>query len=136
MGGWVRYLLDQLVVEGLLQKMVLFHVLDNARLLVQSRGRNQQGLQIHPLRLVMQHVRVHLKVLDLSNHIIKFAVTELRHVPPDFLSHHEEEVNHVLGLPAELLAQERVLWWWVSGWVVEFKEGGREAIKNRTAWVK
>lgn len=47
------HLLDELVVEGLLQEVVLLHVLDHARLLVERRCRDEQGLEVDTLLITV-----------------------------------------------------------------------------------
>src|SRR6516165_6433548 len=51
----------------------------------------------------------HVELVDPADHLGEFAEAELRHQLADFLSHKEEIIDDVLGLPGEALAQYRVL---------------------------
>src|SRR5437016_3239903 len=53
-------------------------------------------------RLNVEHVHV-------PDHVIHFAEPKLGHELPHLLGHKEEEIDHVLGLAGELLAQFRIL---------------------------
>lgn len=51
----------------------------------------------------------HLEHVRPPDHVINLAEAHGRHVLPRLLCHHEKVINHVLGLPRKLLAENRVL---------------------------
>ena len=53
--------------------------------------------------------RLYIEHVHTPDHVIHFAEAELGHELPHLLGHKEEEIDHVLGLASELLAQFRIL---------------------------
>mmetsp|Transcript_19513 Transcript_19513/g.65512 ORF Transcript_19513/g.65512 Transcript_19513/m.65512 type:complete len:933 (-) Transcript_19513:1998-4796(-) len=100
---------QELHVEAVWDAVVLLHHLVHGLVRVERlRGHEHRG-QVQGARLGVEAVRVDGEALGAANHLGEGAVPEARHVAPDLLGHHPEEVDHVLGLPGELLAELRVL---------------------------
>src|SRR6266567_4297058 len=51
----------------------------------------------------------HIEHVDAAHHLVDGAETKVRHVLPKLFRDEEKEIDHVLGLPFELLAQHRIL---------------------------
>ena len=99
---------NQLVVERFLQAMVL---LDRA---VASHARGhvrivKHGGKIQAAGFPVVNVAALGEAIDAAHHFIQLAETELRHDLPQVFGDIEEEIDHVLGLALEFLAQHGVL---------------------------
>src|SRR5437016_10658209 len=57
----------------------------------------------------MVNRRLNVEHVHAPDHVIHFAEPELGHELPHLLGHKEEEIDHVLWLPGEPLAQFRIL---------------------------
>ena len=71
--------------------------------IVENRGK------IDAPRLPVIDRRLHIEHVDAANHFIDGAETQIRHVLPHLFGDIEEEIDHVLGLALELLAQFGIL---------------------------
>ena len=69
----------------------------------------QDAAEIDALRLPVFDRLAHVEFVDLADHLAERAEAELRHQLAHFLGDEEEEVDHVLRLAGEALAQHRVL---------------------------
>ncbi len=100
--------LDQLSVERVVQAVVLRlraaapHVARHRRI-VEHRG------EIDPLRLPVLHVRALREAIHAANHFVDFSEAQFRHDQAQVFGNVEQEINHVLGLAREFLAQLRIL---------------------------
>mmetsp|Transcript_1742 Transcript_1742/g.4086 ORF Transcript_1742/g.4086 Transcript_1742/m.4086 type:complete len:476 (+) Transcript_1742:147-1574(+) len=110
-------LANDLHIKCLLQVVVLGNGLRHEDWLVRSNkgkrrvasnisSRNKDLAKVHKLSLVGtgDHLRVSLKHIRTANHLSHCANTHLRHVGSYLLSHHEQEVDHVLRFAEKLLA--------------------------------
>ena len=57
----------------------------------------------------MSNCRLHVQHVHAANHLIYFAEAELGHIFTNLFGHEEEEIDHVLGLACEFLAQLGIL---------------------------
>ena len=71
--------------------------------LVEDRG------EVEPLRLPVGDRGPRVEPVHLADHLVDRAETELRHQFAEFFGEHEEEVDDVLRLAGELLAELRIL---------------------------
>ena len=69
------------------------------------QDRREVDAAVAPLR----KRRVDVEQVDAADEIVESRDAELRHDPPRLLGDEEEEVDDVLGLAGELLAQVRIL---------------------------
>ena len=96
------------VIESLVQAMILRM---NAsprdargyRRIVENRGK------IKPLRLPVIDCLFGVEHVDAADHLVHRAESHLGHVLPNLLREEEEEIDHVLRLALESLAQLRIL---------------------------
>ncbi len=97
---------DELVVQGDVQAVILLlHIADRD---VRTGFRAvEHDRQIQTLRLPVMADVGEFEPLNLADHVVEFAVAQLGHVAANFLGDEEHEVDHVLGLAGEFLAQLR-----------------------------
>ena len=101
-------LLDQLVVHRAVEMVVLLLAIVDRDTL--ARGRLvQDAAEIDALRLPVLDRPAHVEFFDVPYHLVEAAEAKLRHQLAHFLGDKEEEIDHVLRLAGELLAQHRVL---------------------------
>ena len=99
---------DQFVIESLFESMILrlYAVAGNTagqRRIVENRRKiDASRLPVINRRLRVEHVHA-------TDHVVDLAEAQLRHVLPHLLGNKEEEIDYVLGLAGELLAQRRIL---------------------------
>ena len=100
---------DQLAVEDVVDLVVLLLAVVDAR-----RRRGASGLvnslrEVEALGLpVLDHLAL-VEHLHLADHLVEGAIAQRGHQLAHFLGDEEEEVDDVLGLAGEALAQHRVL---------------------------
>ena len=88
--------------------MILLVLLEPAPVGV-DLGRVEQRRQVDALRLPVLHGLARLELVDAADHFLERAETELRHDLAQFLRDELHEIDDVLGLALELLAQSRIL---------------------------
>ncbi len=102
-------LLDQLIIECLFASRDLAPARSGAprapatRRVVQNRGK------VDAARLPVIDGGLHIKHVDAADHFVHSAKAQLRHVLPHLLGKKEKEIDDMLGLALELLAQRRIL---------------------------
>ena len=102
-------LLDQRLVEHLAEIVVLRLGVVEAVALRRLRAGGTACAKSSPLAFQCSIDRVAVEHLDLADHLVEGAEAQLRHELAHFLGDEEEEVDDVLGLADEALAQHRVL---------------------------
>src|SRR6478672_6713194 len=96
------------MIESLVQTMILRM---NAsprdprgyRRIVENRGK------IEPLRLPMIDCLFRVEHVDAPDHLVHRAESHVGHVLPNLFREEKKEIDHVLGLALEALAQLRIL---------------------------
>lgn len=73
-------------------------------------GRRQNWRQIELLRLPVSHSAIQFQHIHTPDHFIDRAETQFRHNLSSFLSHHEQIIHDMLGLPLELLPKRDLEW--------------------------
>src|SRR5579864_1332468 len=69
----------------------------------------EDGGEVESARLPMVDGILGIEHVDAANHLVDGAESEFRHVLPDLLGEEEKEIDNMLGLTLELLAQHRIL---------------------------
>ena len=105
---WLR-VLDQLVVDGVGETVVLIVYSVHAEAVLGLGGGLQDRGEVQALRLPVFDRRIHLEGVHPADHVVDGAETELRHDEPQFLGDHEEVVDDMLRGARELAAEIRVL---------------------------
>src|ERR1051326_7335985 len=104
----IERMFDQLMVKRVVQAVLLGmnaasrHPGWHGRI-VQYRG------EVETSPLPMLNSRLNVEHVDTTDHLVHGAEAELGHVLSHLLGEEEKEVDHLLGLPFELLAQSGVL---------------------------
>src|SRR5277367_889762 len=99
---------DERVIERLFETMVLRDSLAACDTAGQRRL-IQDGREINARRLPVINGRFPFNSVNPADHFVHGAEPQLRHVLAYLLGEKEKEVNHMLGLPLELLTQGRIL---------------------------
>ncbi len=101
-------MVKQLFVERAFQAVVLLDQAAPAHAGGHVRTRKHRG-EIQAAGFPMIHVLALSKAIRPADHFVNGAEAELRHDLSQVLCQEKEEIDHVLGLPLELLAQFGVL---------------------------
>uniref|UniRef100_A0ABM0MLP6 Uncharacterized protein LOC102810278 n=1 Tax=Saccoglossus kowalevskii TaxID=10224 RepID=A0ABM0MLP6_SACKO len=98
--------LDQLVVQRAGQAVVLLFGLAHVGV---GLGLVEHAGEVQALRLPVFDARAHVEQVGAADQVVELADAQLGHDLAHFLGDEEEEVDDVLGLALELLAQHRIL---------------------------
>ena len=100
---------DQDVVQGVRETVVLVVDAVHAETVFRLRRGLEDRREVESLRLPVLDRGVGHEGVGTADHVVDRPEPELCHDPPQFLGHHEEVVDHVLGGAGELGAQLLVL---------------------------
>jgi hypothetical protein len=100
---------DQLVVEADVELVILLANIESGDTRSELVGWSQEKRQVNVGSLVGSQVIADPKDLDVANHLVDGAETELGHDGTELVGHIVEEVDDVLGSALELLTELRIL---------------------------
>src|SRR5579863_8047070 len=96
------------MVERLLEPVILWMNAtpgDSRR----HRGIVQNRRKVEPAGFPVFDRQLRIEHVNAPHHLVHGAKSELSHVLPNLLRNEEKEIDYMLGLPLELLAQHRIL---------------------------
>jgi hypothetical protein len=105
---WTLRHFNQLAIESVFKTVILGLQaappdMARDRRVVEYRG------QVDPLRLPVGYILALDEAIDPADHVIDRSEAKLGHESPQIFGDEEEEIDHVLGLALEFLAEFRVL---------------------------
>ena len=98
---------NQHVVERFFQTVFLRFGVETGHIV--GFGHRKQAAEIQTAGFPMFNTLAHVEQISATNHVVKFADTQLCHDLTHFFGDEEEVIHHMLGLAREFLAQIGVL---------------------------